>query len=471
MKNKFICIGTCIILIILVVIAKTVNISSKKRVHQHLANTKEVKTEEGEEFNTHLPIVTIDTDGQTIPGEEIDDGTIKTKIQIYDNETKNNYLTDCPRIETLAVTRIRGASSRKFDKKNYLLKFINEDETKNEQSVMGIGAHDEWVLHGPFLDKTLIRNYMWYNIGAEIMDYAPNVRFCEVFINGEYKGLYVMMDSISVGEERIKISKAGKKNRYASYIIRLERVNSKQYRNLNNFTKYTKRIGERQAVDIIYPKISEETQYINKYIEDDISKFEKALYSFDFNSKSEGYEKYIDVQSFVDYFIINEFTQNYDAMNLSTYIYKDTRGKLKMCMWDFNSACDNYEQRTIMNYDFDFNEDLWYRMLLKDEKFVNKIISRYRELRKTYLSEEYLLNYIDETINYIGDAKKRNFSVWGYTFEPKNDMLAEGRKIGSYEEAVEQLKSFIIKRGTWLDEHIEELHQFSHESTIKKYIH
>ena len=73
-----------------------------------------------------------------------------------------------------------------------------------------------------------------------------------------------------LGEERIKISKAGKKNRYASYIIRLERVNSKQYRNLNNFTKYTKRIGERQAVDIIYPKISEETQYINKYIEDDI---------------------------------------------------------------------------------------------------------------------------------------------------------------------------------------------------------
>ena len=64
---------------------------------------------------------------------------------------------------------------------------------------MGMDAHYEWAMHGPYLDKSLIRNYMWYNIAGEIMDYAPNVRFCEVIINGEYKGLYVMTGTITNG--------------------------------------------------------------------------------------------------------------------------------------------------------------------------------------------------------------------------------------------------------------------------------
>ena len=468
MKNKIICLAICIILLCTVTLVNAIDIRENNRIHQHLVNTKEIKTDNVDEFNTHLPIVTIDTNGLKIPGESRDGSTIKTEVKIYDTtEDRNNYLTDTPTLETLSVTRIRGASSRKFDKKNYLLKFINEDETKNVQSVMGMGEHNEWVLHGPFLDKTLIRNYMWYNIGAEIMGYAPNTRFCELFINNEYKGLYVMMDSIAMGEERINITEADDDDIVSSYIVRLDRGSSNSNRNIYNFTKYVKRIGETLSLDIIYPKINENNLQLNDYIEEDISKFEKSLYSFDYKE----YEKYIDVDSFVDYFIINEFTQNYDAGNLSTYLYKDVRGKLKLCMWDFNSACDNYRTENILEKDFDFQNNVWYNMLLKDEQFTEKIIERYRELRQTYLNEEYLLNYIDDTINYIGDAKDRNFEVWGYSFLPENDMLPEGKKIGSYEEAVEQMKKHIKDRGTWLDEHIEEIKQFSHESATKKYNH
>lgn len=130
------------------VVANSVNINEKNRIHQHLANTKEIKTDNVDEFNTHLPIVTIDTKGLKIPGESRDGSTIKTDVKIFDTqEQRNNYLSDTPALETIAVTRIRGASSRLFDKKNYLLKFINEDETKNKKSVMGMGEHDEWVLH------------------------------------------------------------------------------------------------------------------------------------------------------------------------------------------------------------------------------------------------------------------------------------------------------------------------------------
>lgn len=191
------------------------------------------------------------------------------------------------------------------------------------------------------------------------------------------------------------------------------------------------------------------------------------MYSFDYKE----YGKYIDIESFVDYFIINEFTQNYDAGNLSTFLYKDVRGKLKLVEWDCNSVCDNYRIEFLEQTDFDFQDNLWYEMLLKDPAFVNRIIERYRELRKTYLNEEYLLNYIDETINYLGDAKERNFEVWGYTFLPENDLLPEGRKIGSYEEAISQYKNYIIKRGRWLDENIERLNEFCHPSVNKKYNH
>lgn len=89
-----------------------------------------------------------------------------------------------------------------FDKKGYLLRTTKDDGiTNRDVEMLGMDAHHEWALHGPYLDKTLIRNYMWYNIAGEIMDYAPNARFCEVIINGEYQGLYLMVETITSGEE------------------------------------------------------------------------------------------------------------------------------------------------------------------------------------------------------------------------------------------------------------------------------
>ena len=457
-----------ILLIIIGVVSANFNVNTKNVVHQHLVNTKEIKTEDGEEFNTHLPLISIETGGQAIPGEARDGSTIQANIKIFDDEQKNNYLSDTPKQETLANIRYRGASSMDFDKKGYLLKFIKENGEDNNINALGMGKESEWILNGPFIDKTLIRNYMWYNISAEIMEYAPEVRFCELFLDDEYQGVYILVESIKRGENnRVEISKYDNNDPFTSYIIRLDRGSSTEIKNIRNFTKYTLKMGETLGIDIRYPGTNYLTTEINKYISEDFSKFEKALYSFDYKK----YSEYIDVDSFVDYFIINEFTQNYDAGNLSTFLYKDVRGKLKMVVWDCNSVCGNYRNSNINAKDFDFQNNLWFEMLLKDPYFVDKIIERYYELRKTYLNEEYLLNYIDEAIYYLGDAKNRNFEVWGYTFEPENDLFPEGRKIGSFEQAVSQYKDFIIKRGKWLDENIEQLKQFCHPSVNKKYNH
>ena len=132
------------------------------------------------------------------------------------------------------------------------------------------------------------------------------------------------------------------------YVIRLDRGSNNALKNLNNFTYYTYRIGQLHdiRVNIVYPRSGALTEEMAGAIEQDLSDFEKALYSFDYDSEFYGYKTWVDVSSFVDYFIINELTCNYDAGTLSTYLYKDIGGKYRFCIWDFNSACENYADLT-----------------------------------------------------------------------------------------------------------------------------
>jgi hypothetical protein len=212
------------------------------------------------------------------------------------------------------------------------------------------------------------------------------------------------------------------------------------------------------------------TPELKEAIKDEFSLFEKTLYSYDYNNEKYGYKNYIDVDSFVDYFLINELTCNYDAGALSTYIYKDTSGKYKMCVWDFNSACDAYQEQAMPTDDFKINSCLWYQMLFMDDEFTDRVIERYKELRKTFFSEEYLYGFIDDTVEYLGPAIDRNYSRWGHTFSAEYDLLHPAeRNPRSYEESIMQLKSFLKKRIDFMDENIESLKQLSAESKTKKY--
>lgn len=438
------------------------------RYHQH----QEAKVlapcgHQAGEFCTHLPLVSLDTHGQAVPGMKRDGTTIVVDMAIREGKNSRNHLADLPKIFSQARIRYRGNSSLYFDKKSYWLKLIKEDGADNKQSILGMPKEEEWILNGPFLDKSLIRNYMCMNISAEIMGNAPQVRFCELFVNDAYQGVYVMMENVSRG--RVGIQKTMEDRDETSYIVQLDKWRAQRIY-VNPLSRYA--MLTTAVMNVEYPPKTRLTQGNIDYIEKDLSRFEKALYSLDYQDPALGYEQYIDVDSFVEYLLINEFFQNYDAGTLSTYLHKDVRGKLTMGpVWDFNSAMDNFTY-SFDGTDFDFQYNVWYFMLLKNERFVGQVIKRYRELRKTYLSETYLQNYVDETVAYLGDAVDRNFTVWGYTFAPENGLLVpEDRNIESYEEAIAQVKSFIHKRGAWLDQHIELLWQFSHQSKVKKYDH
>lgn len=295
------------------------------------------------------------------------------------------------------------------------------------------------------------------------MEWAPDVRYCEVFLNGEYQGLYVMTESIEVDEDRLPLREYDDRQTETSYLIERNRVGSTDdpintFGGQAGYTEY--------ELGILYPKALDMTGETRRWIIDNINEMEKLLYSYDYDEWDYGYYNFLDVDSFVDYALINEVSANLDAGSLSTYAYKPLGGKLTMGpVWDFNNAFGLYE---IDPQDFFMQDSPWFFMLYKDETFVNRLISRYQSLRKTWFDEEYLMNYIDETIRFLGPAIDRNFDKWGYSF---NLVFFDdpNRELRSYQEAIAQLKDFIEDRLEFMDENIEVLHQYCHESMVKSY--
>lgn len=453
-----------------------------RRTEQHLTYNTEVEDTslsiEAETFTSHLPIVSIDTGGSVIPGKPEPGQTVKSipntytqaDVKIFQKNGELNDLSQKPDIDSRIQIRVRGNSSRTFDKTGYLLKFINKHEQEKSYPVMGMEKNSTWILHGPYLDKTLMRNYMWYNLSGKIMEWAPDVRYCEVFLNGAYQGVYVMTEQIGVAEGRVEVKKYRSGAPVTSYIICVDRASVNDVQYLENFTNYTERLQSR--IEIKYPGTKNLTPELTDYISRDFSRFEKSLYSFDYTSRRYGYPSFIDVDSFVDYFIINEVTQNTDAGLYSTYFYKDVAGKLKLAVWDFNNCCDNYIEDQLPMAGFFMQSRAWFFMLTKDEDFINKVITRYRYLRKGVLSDDSINEYISAVQDYLGPAIERNYQVWGYSFQPKYDLMPQDfRKISSYEDAVTQYRRRLISRMNWMDDHIEDLKFYSHNSKNKKFNH
>ncbi|MEF2026211.1 CotH kinase family protein [Streptococcus canis] len=397
-----------------------------------------------------MPIVAIDTNHQTIPLVMKEEGkyikeqdNVAASVELRDQLDRSHDMRETPRVITKALVSYRENSSRYFDKKSLKIKFVTKTLDKKEYGIAGMSEESEWVLHGPFLDRSLVRNYLSYNIAGEIMDYAPNVRYCELIVNKSYQGLYLIVESIEQGKKRVNIEESDKKVNKTPYIVTWDRER-KAKQKLDNYLYYTHQAGV-SALDVKYPSKKRLTLGQLDFITRDISRIEKTLYSYDFNQ----YPKYLDRQSFADYFIINEFFRNVDAGKFSTYLYKDLRGKVKLVVWDFNNAFDNQIEGRVDEADFTLTDVPWFSMLVKDRQFIDLVIQRYRKLRQGVLATEYLSTYIDDTVSFLRPAITRNNNKWGYVYQlkhpdSKNYLLPLDRNITSYEQSIDQLKDFSL---------------------------
>jgi len=429
-------------------------------------------------FHTNLPIVVLSVDKEMPQykkyrdGQEIlsgDDPYVTGNIKVIDGGTGDNNLSTPVSFNSQIRIKMKGHSSIGYDKKQYKIKTVLAGGEENDADILGMGKGSEWVLNGSMADKSMIRNYLAYRIASEIggNNMAPDSRFCEVLMekNGvyTYQGVYLLMETISRGDERVKIDKYNPKNVYSSYLVRRDRKTSSDVM-LDTYGRLSGKVEGTEFDDWIglkYPSQSKLTDATKQYIEKDFSKMEKVIYSDDY-SIFRTYDQYIDTQSFADYFLINEFFGNYDAGKHSTYMYKNSGEKLRIGpVWDYDQAMNNNPVVEMDLGDLAFHTRDIYIQICNDKKFMNILKSRFAYLSQYHLSEDHIFDVIDEATAYLKSAQVREWYRWADDYldptddNPGNYHLASYEKdnvtlsrfTDDYMDEIYVIKNFIQKHG------------------------
>jgi len=412
---------------------------------------------------TTLPIVVINTNGQQI----VNDPKISASIGIINNgDGAVNHLGDSfNEYEGKIGIEVRGESSQWFEKKSYGFEMWDDLGNDFDTGFLDFPSEEDFILYGPYSDKSLINNRLAMKLANEMGHYASRTRFVELFINENYEGIYVLMERIKRDKNRINISKLEPKDvsgdkLTGGYIIRIDKGSYDGWS-----SKFPSLLGQTLFFQFYYPDqetiIAEQKEYIQLFIDD----FENAIASPTFrNEKGKHYTEYINLRSFIDNFIINELSKNVDAYRLSTYLYKDRDskgGKLICGYWDFNLSFGNadYCSGDITSgweyYQCDHGPNpFWWDKMLQDTLFVNALQCRWSELRSTTLHIDSIFQDIDGFVAEIETAQQRNFDRWqimGSYVWPNPWFYANA---SSHNEVIENMKEWIRNRTIWLDQNM-----------------
>ena len=409
---------------------------------------------------SNLPLILIDTYGAEIP----DEPRISAYMGIINNASGINHIEDEFNDYDGHITiEKRGNSSQWQDKTPYRIETVDAQGENNNVELLGMPEENDWVLYAPWQDKTMIRNVLIYQLSNEIGRYAPRTRFVELYLNGEYRGIYVLMEKIKRDGSRIAISKLNPDevngdDVTGGYILKFDWYYTGD--NVGGFESDNDGI----TYNYHYPKPSDIVVAQEEYIQNYISNFENIMLSNDYTNVITGYPSIINVESFVDFILLQELAKNVDAYRLSTYIYKDresidnrlTAGPI----WDFNHGfgnCDYGETWETNNWLLEYNPEggdqmaFWWGLLWQDENFQLKTAQRFTELRSTIFSEDHMNNIIDSVVTYLGEAIDRNFSRWPLL---GNYIWPNYYVFDTYEDEVDYLKSWNTDRLAWMDNEI-----------------
>ena len=411
-------------------------------------------------FNqSNLPIFIIDTYGEPIP----DEPRIPAYLGIINNESGINFIDDAFNDYDGHITiERRGNSSQWQPKIPYRFETVTEDGGNNNVSLLGLPEENDWVLYAPWSDKSFIRNVLTYQLSHEMGRYASRTRYCELYLNGEYQGIYVLMEKIKRDDNRVNIStlnpdEISGDDVTGGYILKFDWYSTGG--NIGGF--YSE---EGSFYNYHYPKPDEIVEEQENYIQQYINNFEDTMNSYTYNDPVSGYPSLMDVDSFIDLIILQELSKNVDAYRLSTYIYKDKDGidgrLIAGPIWDINHGygnCDYGETWLNDGWLLEYNPEggdqiaFWWGILWQDETFQNQFSNRYTELHSTVLSEENIFGVIDSIANYLGPAVDRNFAKWpilGTYVWPNYQVF------NTYEEEINYLKTWTTDRILWLDSQV-----------------
>ena len=411
-----------------------------------------------DEFN--LPIILIDTYGVEIP----DEPRIPASMGIINNESGVNYIDDPFNDFDGSITiERRGNSSQWQGKTPYRFETVDDEGENSNVELLGMPSENDWVLYAPWQDKTMIRNVLTYQLSNEMGRYASRSRHVELYLNDEYRGIYVLMEKIKRDGNRVDISKLNPDeitgdDVTGGYILKFDWFYTGD--NIGGFESEF----DNMIYNYHYPKPSDIVPEQEAYIEEYINGFETIMMGTDYTNDSTGYPSMMNVESFVDFILLQELAKNVDAYRLSTYIYKDKESVDNRLtagpVWDFNHGfgnCDYGETWEVDNWLLEYNPEggdqmaFWWELLWEDLAFQHKAAVRYTELRQTIFSEEHIYSIIDSVADYLGPAVDRNFARWPLL---GNYIWPNYYVFDTYEEEIDYLKSWTAQRLAWMDSDI-----------------
>lgn len=434
-----------------------------------------------QDFTSHLPIVILDTGGVEPPINTRREGDRFVAIEgldpyapgtltLLDNPTGENKLGDEPVVVSNMIIKRRGNSSMLYEKAQWMVKLQTESGQDNDVNLLGMGAEHEWILNGSMADKSMLRNYLAYSTASELSLLAPDSQFCEVLVrNGNtytYQGVYLLCESIKQGVDRVPIQEYETTRSVNSYLVRRDRFEE----NVTMLDTYARNMGySKEWMELLYPTKSNVTQEMIEYVESDLNQIEQVLYSQDENIFA-GYHQLIDVDSFVDYFLLNEFFASYDSGNFSTYFYKDVGGKLTMGpVWDYDGTMDNYIYEPLETQDLAFQTKPWFEQLCQDREFIRALEKRYTELRTNIFSSTNIESKIDEIVAHIGGAQQREWARWGHWYTTQNkyslqtyqqeDGTVIYRNATTYSDEINRIKSALHEHSEKIPAALESLEE------------
>ena len=407
--------------------------------------------------DSNLPIVVIETDGGVpIPDEPRVMGTMKI---IWHQDGSRNYLSDINNPAYLNYDgrisiEVRGSTSQQFfDKKPYGLTTLQADNvTNNNVSLLGMPKENDWILNSLAFDQTGLRDVLSYELFERLGQYAVRRVYCEVMVNGDYKGLYVFMEKIKVDDDRVNIAKMDDScNNYpevsGGYITKADKPNgdpvawSMEEYGYGWWPYYTDFIHH-------YPKPENVTLAQNNYIHGVFTNLATVANRHD-TSISTGIPSVIDIPSFVDFMLVAEYSSNVDVYSLSTFFHKDRNGKLRAGpVWDYNLTYgyDAFGSRS--RYDVwqfnnqDNNGPKFWRDLFNTDLYRCYLARRWFEQTAPGmpLSYEFVCNRMDEIEALITEAIGRDNQRW--------------HNMTQHEQWMGDMKNWIQLRINWLNQNI-----------------
>lgn len=385
----------------------------------------------------HIPRILIVTDGKkpVTSKEEYVTGniTIEDSSQLYSRVML---------YEGKMRIRGRGNSTWGLPKKPYKIKL---DE---KAALLGYPKDKEWCLLADYYDRSLLRNELAMELSRILgFSWTPRTAKVEVWLNGNYEGVYTFCEHKKVSKNRVNIADT-------DVYLTIDEV---QDQTVHFKTSMNIPVGFEE------PEVPAQSQI--KYIEDYLNSFEASLQGQDFKDPTADYAQWIDIPSFVNYYILQELLKNIDGnVRRSTFLTKQEDRKLEMYhVWDFDlaigncnyfgrefpGASDDYSGFYIRDYNqYGKKYTGWYYFLFKDPEFVDAVKERWNEVKPQL---ETIPSYIDRMVSMMGDAPERNFTRWNIL---DKTLTCPGRGLYTYRDHVRYLKEFYIQRLNWLDKEL-----------------